>query len=108
MFALLCCRTSTNSLGNVEKYQLYRELKTCLEIVEPVEGKQPEEMVNFCIEGVVLFSLIHLILLLFILIVLSSYLGRKNEICNVIFEENSFVPNIPGVYPRQLLRRHDG
>ncbi|XP_020244543.1 uncharacterized protein LOC109822722 isoform X2 [Asparagus officinalis] len=38
--------TSANSLGNVEKYQLYRELKNCLDIVEPADGKELEDVVE--------------------------------------------------------------
>lgn len=38
--------SSANSLGNVEKYQLYRELKDCLDIVEPLDGKQVSEVVE--------------------------------------------------------------
>nr|CAD1832465.1 unnamed protein product [Ananas comosus var. bracteatus] len=34
------------SLAKADKYQLYRELKNCLDVVEPVDGKPPEEVVE--------------------------------------------------------------
>lgn len=39
-------RSSANSLGNAEKYQLYKELKGCLDIIEPIDGKQLVEAVE--------------------------------------------------------------
>lgn len=34
------------SLGKSEKYQLYRELRNCLDVIEPIDGKPVEEMVE--------------------------------------------------------------
>ncbi|XAR61785.1 hypothetical protein NMG60_11016302 [Bertholletia excelsa] len=38
--------SSAQSLGNVEKHQLYKELRNCLDIVEPIEGKPMDEVVE--------------------------------------------------------------
>ncbi|GKC84730.1 TPR repeat-containing protein, partial [Tanacetum coccineum] len=36
----------TQSLGKSEKYQLYRELRNCLDVIEPIDGQAVEEMVE--------------------------------------------------------------
>lgn len=40
-------RSSAQSLAKSEKYQIYREIKNCLELVEPIDGKPLEEVVGF-------------------------------------------------------------
>ncbi|GMP45043.1 hypothetical protein CsSME_00013721 [Camellia sinensis var. sinensis] len=37
--------STAQCLGKVEKLQLYRELRNCLEIVEPIDGKPMDEVI---------------------------------------------------------------
>lgn len=44
--ALNCIRSSTQYLGRAEKHQMYKELKSCLDIMETVEEKPLDEVVG--------------------------------------------------------------
>lgn len=44
--ALNCIRSSTQYLGRAEKHEIYKELKSCLDIMEIVDEKPLEEMVG--------------------------------------------------------------
>lgn len=47
LFILTHHRSAAQWLGKAEKHNLYRELRNCLEIVEPVDGKPMDEVVSF-------------------------------------------------------------
>lgn len=47
MFILTHHRSTAQCLGKPEKHQLYRELRNCLDIVEPIDGKPLDEVVGF-------------------------------------------------------------
>ncbi|CAI9753428.1 unnamed protein product [Fraxinus pennsylvanica] len=38
--------STTQFLSKSERHQLYRELKNCLDVVEPIDGKSPDELVE--------------------------------------------------------------
>lgn len=46
LFILTHHRSAAQCLGKTEKHNLYRELRNCLDIVEPIDGKPMEEMVS--------------------------------------------------------------
>ena len=51
MFDLLvntlnCIRSSTQYLGRAEKHQIFKELKSCLDIMENVDEKPLDEVVG--------------------------------------------------------------
>jgi hypothetical protein len=48
-------RSPVQSLSKVEKHQLYKELKECLDIVDPIDGKPLDEVVGFIFNHCVSF-----------------------------------------------------
>lgn len=44
--ALNCIRSSTQYLGRAEKHQIYKELKSCLDVMETVDEKPLDEVVS--------------------------------------------------------------
>lgn len=54
--ALNCIRSSTQCLGRAEKHEIYKELKSCLDIMETVDEKPLDEVVG-C-ESIILTLLI--------------------------------------------------
>lgn len=59
------------SFGKSEKYQLYKELKNCLDVIEPVDEKPLEEVVFFLI---LIWNLLHSRLIVLLLFMYSYYL----------------------------------
>lgn len=47
LFTILCCyRSTAQCLSKAERNQLYQELKSCLDFVEPIDGKPLDEVVG--------------------------------------------------------------
>lgn len=46
LISLILRRCAAQSLGKSEKYQVYRELRNCLDVIEPIDGKPVEEVVR--------------------------------------------------------------
>lgn len=90
------------SLPKSERCQLYRELRSCLDITEPRDYSSSEEMVFWSDN---MFSgTSHIIPFLIVL----WHLGTKTNISFNHTEEDVSSSSIPGLSREQWIKRHDG
>lgn len=84
-------------LVRAEKQQLYKELKRCLDVVEPIDGKSSDEVV---VSMPYLLSKYKIMSLSMIRCLLEYFLGGKGEIGEHKFKKNTVV----SVFFRVLIR----
>lgn len=91
------CSLPVQFLVRAEKQQLYKELKRCLDVVEPIDGKSSDEVV---VSMPYLLSKYRIMSLSMIRCLLEYFLGGKGEIGEHKFKKNTVV----SVFFRVLIR----
>lgn len=85
-------RSTAQCLNKAERNLLYQELRSCLDFVEPIDGKPLEEVVGFMIMLSVEINNLEIVLTFLQAanrLISYQFLGREGEMCIFFFDQSA-------------------